>query len=44
MAFGLSKLARDRAHGGQHDLVRVVKRAIEIITQDFRVQAGPAHA
>ena len=40
MAFGLSKLSRDRPHGVHPDLVRVVECAIQITTQDFRVQAG----
>ena len=36
----LSKLSRDRLLGVHPDLVRVVERAIQITTQDFRVQAG----
>jgi hypothetical protein len=38
MAFCLSKLSRDRPHGVHPDLVRVVERAIQITTQNFRVQ------
>jgi hypothetical protein len=34
----LSKLARDRLEGVRSDLVRAVERAIQITTQDFRVQ------
>ena len=40
MALCLSKLSRDRPHGVHPDLVRVVERAIQITTQDFRVQEG----
>jgi peptidoglycan LD-endopeptidase CwlK len=36
----LSKLSRDRLQGVHADLVRVVERAIQITTQDFRVQEG----
>jgi hypothetical protein len=36
----LSKLSRDRLQGVHPDLVRVVERAIQITTQDFRVQEG----
>jgi peptidoglycan LD-endopeptidase CwlK len=32
----LSKLSRDRLQGVHPDLVRVVERAIQITTQDFR--------
>ena len=39
MALCLSKLSRDRLQGVHSDLVRVVERAIQIATQDFRVQA-----
>jgi peptidoglycan LD-endopeptidase CwlK len=42
MAFCLSKLSRDRLRGVRSDLVRVVERAIQITTQDFRVQEGCA--
>jgi peptidoglycan L-alanyl-D-glutamate endopeptidase CwlK len=44
MAFRLSKLSRDRLQGVHPDLVRVVERSIQITTEDFRVQAGRAHA
>jgi peptidoglycan LD-endopeptidase CwlK len=40
MAFCLSKLSRDRLQSVPSDLVRVVERAIQITTQDFRVQEG----
>src|SRR5918995_7391971 len=40
MAFCLSKLSSDRLQGVHPDLVRVVERAIQITTQDFRVQEG----
>jgi peptidoglycan LD-endopeptidase CwlK len=40
MASSLSKLSRDRLQGVHPDLVRVVERAIQITTQDFRVQEG----
>jgi peptidoglycan L-alanyl-D-glutamate endopeptidase CwlK len=37
----LGKPPRDRLPGAHPDLVRVVERAIQITTQDFRVQEGP---
>jgi hypothetical protein len=41
MAFRLSKLSLDRLQGVHRDLVRTVKRAVQITTQDFRVQDPP---
>jgi hypothetical protein len=35
------KLPRDRLQGVHPDLVRVVERAIEIATQNFRIQEPP---
>jgi hypothetical protein len=34
----LSKLSRDRLQAVHPDLVRVVERAIQITTQNFRIQ------
>jgi peptidoglycan LD-endopeptidase CwlK len=36
----LTKLSRDRLQGVHPDLVRAVERAIQITTQNFRVQQG----
>ncbi len=40
MAFELSKLSQRRLQGVHPDLVKVVKRAIQITEVDFRVQEG----
>ena len=42
MAFSLSKLSPDRLQGVHPDLVGMVERAIQITTQDFRVQESCA--
>ena len=38
----IGRPSRDRPQGVHPDLVRVVERAIQITTQDFRIQAGPS--
>lgn len=40
MMFSLSKASMSKLHGVHPDLVKVVKRAIELTTVDFRVTCG----